>query len=87
LDRRPDKLPNTCSRLIAMAVSLVGAVAPVMAHMRSSPADFEDYRAGRKEPPWSEFDRLVSLIVREQQVVIARNRAFLNGAGRKPDKP
>jgi hypothetical protein len=77
LDRRPPELPSTSSRLIAMAVSLVGDVETVRQKIGSSPADFRDYCAGQKEPPWPELDRLITLIVREQGQLIARNRELL----------
>jgi hypothetical protein len=60
-----------------MAVSLVGSVDEVRAQMRSSAADFEDYCAGRKEPIWPELDKLITLIVREQGNIIAKNRELI----------
>jgi hypothetical protein len=77
MDRAPPKLPNTTSRLIAMAASLVGEAEQVRAHMACSAADFLEYCAGRKEPPMPEFDRLISLIVREQGKIIAANRELI----------
>ena len=77
MDRAPDKLPDTSSRLIAMAVSLVGSPEQVMAHMKSSKADFLAYCAGEKEPSWGELDALIGLIVREQGSMIAKNRDFM----------
>jgi hypothetical protein len=78
MDRAPSKLPNSASRLIAMAVSLVGSGDAVREHMRASQTDFTDYCAGQKEPGWSEFDRLIALIVREQGRMIAQNRELLS---------
>lgn len=78
MDRAPSNLPNTASRLIAIAVSLVGDSRRVMEQMRCSEADFQLYCAGEKEPEWSEFDRLIGLIVREQGIVIAKNRELMN---------
>ena len=77
MDRAPPKLPNTSSRLISMAVSLVGEVKSVALEMKCSNADFLEYCAGRKEPPFDEFDRLISLIVREQGRMISKNRQLL----------
>jgi hypothetical protein len=77
MDRAPDKLPNTSSRLIAMAVSLVGSALEVMAQMKSSEADFRAYCGGEKEPDGAEFSRLVSLIIREQGKLIAQNRELM----------
>lgn len=77
MDRAPPKLPNTCSRLIAMAVSLVGEPQLVLLEMRCSHDDFQEYCAGRKEPPPEQFERLVALIVHEQGKMIAKNRELL----------
>jgi hypothetical protein len=77
MDRVPAKLPNTSSRLIAMAASLIGDAESVRKEMGCSLADFAEYCTGRKEPSWPEFDRLIELVVREQSRLIARNRAFL----------
>jgi hypothetical protein len=77
MDRVPPKLPNTASRLIAMAVSLVGDAPTVALEMKSSDADFRDYAAGKKEPPSEEFGRLVHLIVSEQGKLIAKNRELI----------
>lgn len=79
MDRIPitANLPDTSSRLIAMAVSLVGEVQAVVREMKCSSADFLEYCAGRKEPPWHELDRLIQLIVREQGNLIAKNRELL----------
>ena len=33
--------------------------------------------AGRKEPSWPEFDRLIELIVREEGILIANQREVL----------
>ena len=77
MDRAPDHLPNNASRLIAAAVSLVGSADQVRACMESLEQDFQDYCAGRKEPPFTELDRLVTLIIREQGKIIAHNRELL----------
>ena len=77
MDRVPPKLPNTSSRLIAMAVSLVGSAARVMGEMKCSAHHFRQYCEGRTEPTLPEFERLVTLIVREQGKMIARNREMV----------
>jgi hypothetical protein len=84
MDRVRGKLPNTSSRLIAMAANLVGSRQEVMARMKCSATEFDDYCASRKEPTWAQLDRLVTLIVNEQQVRIEKNREFLRAARRKP---
>ena len=73
----PPNLPNTCSRLIAMAVSFVGEAQSVALEMKCSNADFLEYCAGLKEPTLAELDRLIGLIVSEQAKLIAQNREFL----------
>src|SRR5688572_2609845 len=77
LERVPPNLPNTCSRLIAMAVSFVGEAQSVALEMKCSNADFLEYCAGQKEPTMAEFDRLIGLIIREQTKLIATNRELL----------
>jgi hypothetical protein len=77
VDRAPPKLPNTSSRLIAMAVSLVGEAQSVALEMKCSNEDFLEYCAGHKEPLPQEFDRLITLIIREQGRMIAKNRQLL----------
>ena len=77
MERIAGKLPNTSSRLIAMAASLVGSAAAVMVAMQCKHADFPEYAAGRKEPTWPELDRLITLIVREQGKIIAKNREVI----------
>jgi hypothetical protein len=67
-------LPNT---LIAMAISLVDADF-VRREIGCSPANFTAYCAAQQQPPWPEHDRLIQLIVREQQKVIARNRDLIS---------
>ena len=68
---------NTESRLIALAVSLMGSVEPVINEMKCSTDDFRDYRAGTKKLPPPEYERLISLIMREQGNEIAKNRELI----------
>ena len=77
MERVPPKLPNTSSRLIAMAVSFVGEAQSVALEMKCSNLDFLEYCAGQKEPPLDELDRLIGLIIREQAKLIAQNRELL----------
>ncbi|HWM30134.1 MAG TPA: hypothetical protein VNO69_00305 [Methyloceanibacter sp.] len=60
-----------------MAVSLLGDTRKVMAYMQCLEADFLEYCAGKKEPPWPELDRLIALIIHEQGLIIAKNREIL----------
>jgi hypothetical protein len=78
VDRVPSKLPNTASRLIAMAASLVGSAHAVMEIMKCSEADFREYCDGRRELPFPELDRLITLIIREQGNIVAGNRQLLS---------
>ena len=75
--RRPPKLPNTASRLIAMAAGLLGSTDEVRTQLECSPEDFEAYRWAKREPPLMLLDRLVALIVLEQGKVVAKNRELL----------
>ena len=86
MDRAPPTLPNTSSRLIAMAVSLVGEVEEVRKVMRCTQDDFRDYCASEKEPPWPELDRLIGLIISEQARMIAKNREFLAATRNKRER-
>jgi hypothetical protein len=76
-DRAQPKLPNTTSRLIAVAVSLVGEAQSVMLEMKCSHADFREYCFGLREPSAEEFDRLIELIVVEQRKMLEQNRELL----------
>ncbi len=70
-------MSNTGSRLIAMAVALVGSPERVRARMKCCEDEFLDYRAGKKEPDWVQLGRLVELIIAEHGKVIVENRAAL----------
>ena len=63
-----------------MAASLTGEPELVKKAMCCSDADFLDYCEGAKDPAWPEMDRLITLIVYEQSLLIARNREFLKQA-------
>ncbi|HEY8251060.1 MAG TPA: hypothetical protein VIG70_10665 [Burkholderiales bacterium] len=76
-DRAQPKLPTTTSRLIAVAVSLVGEAQSVMLEMKCSHADLREYCFGLREPSAEEFDRLVELIVVEQRKMLEQNRELL----------
>lgn len=78
MDRGPQNLSSTSSRLIAMAVALVGSEERVRAHMRCDAVDFRAYRAGAKEPDWVQLGRLVDFIIDEHRRVITENRAALD---------
>jgi len=77
MDRAPATKPNAASRLIAMAVALVGDPLKVRKHIECSEQDFLAYCAGEKELPSSELDKLISLITHEQGILIAQNREFI----------
>jgi len=76
-DPAAPKLPTTTSRLIAVAVSLVGEAQSVMLEMKCSHADFREYCFGLREPSAEEFDRLIELIVVEQRKMLEKNRELL----------
>ena len=78
MDRIPAKLPNTASRLIAMAASMAGSLDQVIAVMHCTEADVLKYLDGRIEPPWDQFDRLIFFIVTEQGKLMDKNRELLD---------
>lgn len=82
----PPKPPTSASRLIAMAVSLVGEAQSVMLEMRCSHAEFREYCLGLKELPTAEFERLIELIGAEQRKLIDKNRELVAQA-RGTQKP
>jgi hypothetical protein len=88
MDRAPAKLPNTTSRLIAMAIVLVGDAEDVRRIMGAADEDFAGYRSGDKEPPWQQFDRLIELIMARQREHIAESRRRLQDLkqGKPPPK-
>lgn len=73
---------KSTSRLIAMAVSLVGE-AKVWTRMQCTEADFLLYCAGNKEPRWPELDRLIAMIVHEQGIIIGKNKEMLTELRKK----
>jgi hypothetical protein len=74
---------KTTPRLIAMAVSLVGDTRKVCEQIGCSEGELLAYCAGKKEPSWPELDRLLSLIIHEQGIIIAKNRESLAQARAK----
>ena len=81
MERAPQNLPNTSSRLVAMAVRLLGSRSALQARLRWSDEQLELYSSGRGEPSFDEFAGLVSLIVDEQRAVIEKNRVLLSEIG------
>ena len=77
---------KTAPRLIAIAAGLVGEAQKVREAMQCSPADFLKYCDGTKELPLQELDRLLSLIIREQGLIIAKNREMLSQLRAKQGK-
>ena len=76
-ERAAARPPSTASRLIAMAVSLVGEAQSVMLEMRCSHAEFREYCLGLREPSAEEFERLMDLIVSEQRKLLDKHRELL----------
>ena len=77
LDRVPDRLPNTASRLIAMAMNLGASAEAVRGMLGCAEAEFLVYRSGAKEPTWRQLDRVVMFIVEEQSKLIQKNRELI----------
>lgn len=65
---------STASRLIAMAVSLLGEVERLRKELGCSQEDFRAYAESRKEMPWPHLDKLITVILREQGHILAANR-------------
>jgi hypothetical protein len=85
-DRVPPRQPSASSRLIAMAVALVGEAQSVMLEMRCSHAEFREYTMGLREPTAEELERLLELIVSEQRKLLDKNRE-LQAQIREAQKP
>jgi hypothetical protein len=66
-------LPTTSSRLLAMAVALVGSREKVERHMKFTDKELVDLLAGTRELTWDELDLLTNLLVDEQGHVLAQN--------------
>jgi hypothetical protein len=86
-DRAPSKPPSCASRLIAMAVTLVGEAQSVMLEMRCSRVDFREYCLGLREPTAEEFERLVNLVIVEQRKMLDKNRELLAQIREKHNPP
>ena len=69
-----DQSRTTSARLLAMAVTLMGERATVRDHMKFSDAELLAFLSGGRELTWAELDRLTTLLVREQDNMIAKNR-------------
>ena len=69
-----DNKQTTSSRLIALAVSLVGDAETVRQHIKCIPTDFNDCCSGATDLTPIQLDSLISLIIHEQGLLIAKNR-------------
>jgi hypothetical protein len=70
----PLSVPTTSSRLLAMAVVLVGSKERVRQHMQFSLEELLNLLAGSRELTWVELDLLTTLLIEEQGSMIAANR-------------
>ena len=66
-------LATTSARLLAMAIALVAERATVRDHMKFSDAELLSLLSGDRELTWNELDLLTTLLVREQDSMIAKN--------------
>ena len=87
MDRGPRQLKNSTSRLIALAVQLAGNADAVRSAMHATDEDFADYRGGRKEPAWVQYERLISFIIEEQSKIIEVRRAHVARIRAQVKKP
>ena len=69
-----DQTPTTSGRLLAMAIALAGEKAVVLDHMKFSDAELRAVLSGCRELTLTELDLLTTLLVREQENMIAKNR-------------
>jgi len=67
-------MPTTSARLLAMAMALLGERAALRDHMKFSEAELLALLSGDRELTWTELDLLTTLLVREQDSMIAKNR-------------
>ena len=67
-----------------MAVSLTGDAETVRHALQCSAEDFRAFASGTMEPPYLELEKLVTLIIREQGIIIAKNRELLAQIRGKP---
>jgi hypothetical protein len=65
------------SRLISMAVSLVGDIEEVSKELMCSSKELVEYCAAKKQLTQAQFDMLLGIIFREQGKLIAKNRELL----------
>lgn len=74
------------SELLEIAAKLLGSDVELRTQMKWSAADLAAYRAGKTNLPWTEYDRLVALIIREQGKLLEKNKQLLRalGKGTKP---
>jgi len=68
------RMPTTSARLLAMAMALLGERAALRDHMKFSEAELLALLSGDRELTWTELDLLTTLLVREQDSMIAKNR-------------
>jgi hypothetical protein len=71
------KLQTTSSRLLAMAIALLGESEKVRQHMNFNQAELLALLAGDRELTWDELGLLTTLLVREQGSLIAQNRELI----------
>ena len=77
----PNRKPTTAADLIEAATNLLQSREAVRAQLEADAFQFEQWADGSAEPPWSAFERLVFLVLTEQQKRVAQNRQLL-AAGR-----
>lgn len=74
MDRIPEGISRATSRLITMAVSLLGDEEAVRKELNCSLPDFRAFIAMHKPPTAEQLNTLISIVVREQRSLIVKSR-------------
>jgi hypothetical protein len=65
---------STSTRLLELLVKILGSDEAARTALRCSEADFDEWRGGITEPPWTVFERMVDLVIRYQSQQIQGHR-------------
>jgi len=65
---------STSTRLLELLVKILGSDEATRMALHCSRLDFDAWRAGITEPPWSVFERMVDLVIKHQAQQIQGHR-------------
>ena len=71
------------SELLDIAARLLGSDDDLRTQMKWSAADLAAYRTGKASLPWTDYDRLVALIIREQAKLLEKSKQMLHDLGKR----